>query len=172
MTRNEENNNYDLSQLIIKPLYFGLVVNILIPAAGLLICHYIDSNYGRDNVIGDLANPLFYIFVALALLQAVFALWWRAKRLRRPMVRTEETFEQEMVTGLLCACRPVFVVIAAISAYGYLYFFLTGRFTETVVFIFFSFIVFQLVRPRHGFARKLITRQKRLLEQGTTVDLR
>lgn len=168
----EENNSYDLSQLIIKPLYFGLVVNILIPAAGLLICHYIDSNYGRGNVIGDLANPLFFIFVALALLQAAFSLWWRAKRLRRPMVRTKETFEQEMVTGLLRACRPVFVVIAALSAYGYLYFFLTGRFTETVVFIFFSFIVFQLVRPRHGFARKLVARQKKLLEQGTTVDLR
>ncbi len=170
--RNEENNSYDLSQLIIRPLYFGLVVNILIPAAGLLICHYIDSNYGRDNVIGDMANPLFYIFVALALLQAVFSLWWRAKRLRRPMVRTKETFEQEMVTSLLRACRPVFIVIAAISAYGYLYFFLTGRFTETVVFIFFSFIVFQLVRPRHGFARKLVARQEKLIEQGTTVDLR
>ncbi|MCK4858269.1 MAG: hypothetical protein KAT58_09895 [candidate division Zixibacteria bacterium] len=168
----EENNSYDLSQLIIRPLYFGLVVNILIPAAGLLICHYVDSNYGRGNVIGDLANPLFFIFVALALLQAVFSLWWRTKRLRRPMVRTIETFEQEMVTGLLRACRPVFIVIAALSAYGYLYFFLTGRFTETVVFIFFSFIVFQLVRPRHGFARKLVARQKKLIEQGTTVDLR
>jgi small-conductance mechanosensitive channel len=170
--RDEENNSYNLSRLIIRPLYFGLVVNILIPAAGLLICHYIDSNYGWDNVIGNLANALFFIFIALALLQAVFSLWWRAKRLRRPMVRTKETFEQEMVTGLLRACRPVFIVIAAISVYGYLYFFLTGRFTETVVFIFFSFIVFQLVRPRHGFARKLVARQKGLLEQGMLVGRR
>ncbi len=168
--RDEENSNYDLSQIIIRPLYFGLVVNILIPAAGLLICHYIDSNYEQRNIIGDLANPLFFIFAVLALLQAVFALWWRAKRLRRRMVKTEEEFEQEMAAALLRACRPVFIVIAVISAYGYLYFFLTGRFTETIVFVFFSFIVFQLVRPRHGFARKLIIRQKAFLEKRASAD--
>ena len=140
MIRHEDNSGYDLSQLIVRPLYFGLVVNILIPAAGLLICHYIESNYGRNNVIGDLANTLFYIFAALALLQAVFALWWRTKRLDRPMARTKETFEQEIISGLLGACRPVFIVIATISIYGYLYHFLTGRFTATVVSIFFSFI--------------------------------
>lgn len=161
-----DNNDYDLNQIIVKPLYFGLVSNILIPMALLLVCYYIHNHYGRDNKVGDLANQLFYTFGVLALFQAVFALWWRGQRLRQPMVRRKETFEEDMIGGLLCACRPVFVIIAAISAYGYLYFFLTGRFTETVVFVFFSFVVFQLVRPRHGLARKLITQQRRLVEHG------
>jgi len=166
MRRDEENDNCDPNQLIVKLLYFGLVVNILAPAAGLLVCHYVDSNYGRHNIIGDLANPVFFVFAALALLQAGFALWWRAKRLRRPMISGKERFEQEIITGLLGACRPVFVVIAAISVYGYLYFFLSGRFTETLVFIVFSFIVFQVVRPSRRFTRKLIARQKELLERS------
>lgn len=165
MMREEESDKYDLSRLIVRPLYFGLVVNILLPAGGLLICHYVESNYGRDNIIGNFANSLFYILAAIALLQAAFAVWWRAKRLRHRMVSGEETFEEELTSGLLRVCRPVFVVIAGISVYGYLYYFLTGRFTETLIFVFFSFAVFQLVRPRHGLARKLISRQKRLLQQ-------
>jgi len=165
MTRDMENDRYDLNRILIKPLYFGLVSNILIPMAGLLVCYYIHNNYGRGNTIGDFDNMLFFIFAILALLQAGFALWWRAKRLQPPMVRSMETFENDLATGLLHSIRPVFIVIAAISIYGYLYFFLTGRFTETVAFIFFSFVVFQIVRPRHGFARKVIARQKEILKQ-------
>lgn len=164
--KNENEDRYDLSRMIIQPLYFGLVVNILIPAGVLLACHYIHSNYTRSNAIGDLANPLFYVFVVLALLQAGLALWWRSRRLQRPMIKSETTMESDLTTGLLHVCRPVFVLITAISGYGYIYFFLTGRFTETVVFVFFSFVVFQVIRPRQGFARKFIDRQQRLFEQS------
>jgi len=161
-----DNNDYDLNQIIVRPLYFGLVSNILIPMALLLVCYYLHVHYGRDNKVGELANQLFFIFAALALFHAVFALWWRSKRLRQPMVRRKETFEQDVTSGLLSACRPVFVIIAAISVYGFLYFFLTGRFTEMVVFVFISFVVFQLVRPRYGFARKMIAQQQKLIKQG------
>jgi small-conductance mechanosensitive channel len=160
------NSDYDLNQVIVKPIYFGLVTNILIPMLLFLVCYYIQSHGGRGNAAGDFANALFFLFAALALLQAAFALWWRKRRLQWPMVKGSETFEEDIAGGLLRACRPVFVVIAALTLYGYLYFFLTGRFTETVVFVFFSFIVFQLVRPRHSLARKLIALQRKLVEQG------
>ena len=162
--KNENEDKYDLSRMIIQPLYFGLVVNILIPAGVLLACHYIHNNYGRGNMIGDQANSLFYIFVVLALLQAGLALWWRSRRLQLPIIKSETTTESDLTAGLLHVCRPVFVLITAISGYGFVYFFLTGRFTETVVFVFFSFVVFQIIRPRHGFARKFISRQQQLFK--------
>ncbi len=166
MSSELENNNYDLNQIVVRPLYFGLMSNILIPMALLLVCYYINVHYSRDNIIGDLANSLFYTFVVMALGQAAFALWWRSQKLRQPMVRRKETFEEDIPAGLLRTCRPVFLIIAAISVYGYLYYFLTGRFTEMVVFVFFSFIVFQLVRPRHGLVRKVIAQQRELVQQG------
>jgi small-conductance mechanosensitive channel len=161
-----DNSDYDLNQIVVKPIYFGLVTNILLPMLLFLVCYYIQSHGGRDNVVGDFANALFFIFAALALLQAALALWWRKRRLKWPMVKGSETFQAEICGGLLRACRPVFAVIAAITLYGYLYYFLTGRFTEMVVFVFFSFIVFQLVRPRHSLARKVIAFQRKLVEQG------
>jgi len=62
--------------------------------------------------------------------------------------------------------RPIFVMIAAISVYGYLYFYLTGRFKETVFLVLFSFLVFQVIRPRHAAVKKLVRHQKMLAEKG------
>jgi len=168
--RGAKNDNYDLNQIIVRPLYFGLVANVLIPMAGLFVCYYVNNNYGYDNIVGDLANPLFYIFGVLALLHGALTLWWRTKRLNRPMTTTVETFEKDIAAGFLRLTKPVFIVIAAISIYGYLYFFLTGRFRETAAFVFLSFIVFQLVRPRQALARKVIARQKELLGQKQSLS--
>ena len=131
-----------------------------------LVCYYIEGHGGRDVIVGESANALFYVFAVLALSQAGSAIWWRKRRLQWPMVKSSESFEDDITGGILVACRPVFVVIAAITLYGYLYYFVTGRFTEMVVFVFFSFIIFQIVRPRHGLARRVIEQQKALLEKG------
>jgi hypothetical protein len=161
-----DDDAYDLNRMIVRPIYFGLVVNILMPMALFLVCYYIQTHGGRQNAVGDSAGALFYLFVVLALLQGGFALWWRRKRLALPMIRCADTFEEDVGGRLLWACRPVFVVIAAITLYGFVYFFLTGRFTEMVIFVFFSFIVFQVVRPRHGLVRKVIKQQSALVDQG------
>ncbi|MEW5995581.1 MAG: hypothetical protein AB1744_14455, partial [Candidatus Zixiibacteriota bacterium] len=157
----------DLNRILVRPLYFGLFVNVLIPVAGLFVCYYINNNYGRENVIGNLANQIFVLFAILALVQAGLAVWWYRRRLAQRLVRSQESFEDDLATGLLARVRPVFVVIATISIYGYLYFFLTGRFTETVLFVLVSFIVFQLLRPRHGSVRRIIARQQDLLESSS-----
>ena len=156
----------DMNQIIVKPLYFGLVTNILIPMGLLLVCYYIDNNNGLNNSVGNFANSLFYIFAALSVAHAVFALWWRTKQFGQPLVRTKESFEDDLGAAVLAISRPIFIVIALIAAYGTIYFFITGRFRETVVLIFFSFLVFQLVRPRHGQVKRLIEKQTALVEKG------
>ena len=159
-------DKYDLNRIITKPLYFGLVVNVLVPMGLLFICYYFESQQSGYNRIGEIANPLFYIFCALALTQAGLALWWRSRLMKQPMIRKQETFEHDLIVNLTAYSQQIFVIIAAISLWGVLYFYLTARFKETVVLVLFSFIVFQFVRPRFAFIHKLIARQEELVKQG------
>ncbi len=160
-----QDNEYDLPRILVKPLYFGLFVNIMVPMALLFVCFYLDKNYSMDNHAGSAANSLFYVLAVLSVAQAGLALWKRRRLFQQPMIRRPETFEQDLAAGFLRCSRPVFIIIAVISLYGYLYFFVTGRFTESVILVLFSFLVFQVVRPRTGFVKKLITRQRELIEQ-------
>lgn len=164
--RHELDSEYDLTGMIARPLYFGMLVNIMIPAGLLFLCYYISNRWHPENYVPGFANELFYIFCALALAQAGLALWMRNQRLELPMVRREESFEHDISTELFRRLKPVFVLIAAMSLWGVAYFFLTGRFTESVVFVVLAFVVFQLVRPRFGSVRKLIAFQQDLVKRG------
>ena len=165
MQHNDE-PELDMYKIIVGPLYFGLVTNILIPMALLLVCYYLDNKNGMSNSAGDFANSLFYIFAALSAGHAIFALWWRNRQFSQPLVRSKESFEDDLGAAVLAISRPIFIVITLIAAYGTIYFFITGRFRETVFLIFFSFLVFQLVRPRHGQVSRLIKKQQKLVDQG------
>lgn len=156
----------DLHQFIAKPLYFGLMTNIIIPMALLFVCYYINNNSPRTNMMPGSAEMLMYVFGLLAIAQAGVALWRKNILFNKPLIKSEDTFEADLVTGMMSIVRPIFIIIGAISIYGYLYFYITGRFQETVFFVIFSFLVFQVVRPRIGFARKLIQRQRHLVEKG------
>jgi small-conductance mechanosensitive channel len=162
----DTDNQYDLTDMIVKPLYFGMVFNVIIPAALLFVCHYVNNNYFPENHIPDLSNALFYVFCALALVQAGLALWWRNRLLDKPMVHRQESFEHDVGSALFVRLRPVFLLVAAISLWGYLYFILAGRFEETVALVVFSFVVFQVVRPRLGSVKKLIAYQQKLVNEG------
>ena len=157
---------YDLTAMIARPLYFGMMFNIVVPAALLFGCYYLSNKTYMENHIPGIANELFYIFALLALVQAALALWLRNQRMARPMVKREESFEHDIATELFKRSKPVFLMIAAITLWGYAYFLLTGRFTESVVFVVFSFVVFQVVRPRYGSVRKLIRFQRALVDRG------
>ena len=159
-------NKTNLATMIVRPLYFGLVSNIVIPVALLLVCFYINNNYPVENKIEESANIFFYVFAVLALAEAGFALWWRNLLYHKPMIRRAESFEADFMQALLARSKPVFLLIASISVFGYLYFFLTGRFAEAVLFVVFSFLVFQVVRPRYGMVKKLLAHQQSLVDNG------
>lgn len=165
-----ENDEYNLNRIIVKPLYFGLTTNVLVPMALLLICYYYENNCNINNSIGNFANSLFYIIGFLSISQSGLAMWWRGKLFSQPMIKRKEDFEQDFIISLMKKIKPVFLLIAVISLYGFIYFFLTGRFKEAVFFVVFSFLVFQIVRPRYGFIRKLIDSQKKLVERGTFLN--
>jgi len=161
-----DDDDYDLNRIIVRPLYFGLLSNIIVPVAGLFVCFYINNKGPRWNMLGDSADLVFYLFLAMAAAETAFAIWWRAKLFKSPMIRTRETFEKDFSDEYLHRSRPLFILIASISIYGYIYFYLTGQFNAAAWFVVGSFLVFQLVRPRHGLVRKLIDHQKELVEKG------
>ena len=166
ITDNDIDNRYDLVKMIVRPLYFGMLANIIAPAGLLFVCYHVSNKYSPEDRVPEISNALFYVFCALALAQAGLALWWRHKKFEGPLVKRAESIEFDIATAVYERSRPIFVVIAAISVWGYVYFALTGRFTESVVFVIFSFAVFQVVRPRYGWVRSLIARQEKLVKEG------
>ena len=138
----------------------------VIPMGGLALCYYLNNNHAVSNSIGSFANTLFYIFALLAVGEGGFLLWYRPQLFAKPMIRRRETFEEDFAEQFDKRSRMLFAMIASISIYGYIYYALTGRFVEAVLFVILSFITFQLVRPRHSIARKWITKQKELAAGG------
>ena len=159
-------SEYDLTHIIVRPLYFGLFSNVLVPMGLLMVIYYL-NNRGWHPLVGDeTANLLFYVFAAVALVHVGLVIAWRRKLYATPMITRQERFELDFTSEYLRRTRPLFIVIAAVSLYGFIYFFITGRFNESLLFVIFSFLVFQLVRPRYGLVQKLIDKQQALVDKG------
>jgi hypothetical protein len=159
-------SQYDLTRIQARPLYFGLLVNVIIPVGLLFGCYYISNNQILPNKLGDSANAAFYTIIVIAAAQSIGALWCLRKSFTQPMVKEGEPFEESLIDGLKQRTRPVFLLIASVSLWGYAYILLTGRFNEGAFIVLLSFLVFQLVRPRLGSIKKLIDHQRQLVDAG------
>jgi hypothetical protein len=166
MSTEKSERDYDLPSMVIMPLYFGLVANILVPMALLLICYYLEMHNPPSNMLGFNATAVFYLFAVLAVAQGAFALWFRARQFARPMVSQIDRVEEDVKKHLLTRSRPVFMLVGAISLWGVVYYLLSGRFNEGVLFVIFSFVVFQFIRPRYGTVQKLLERQVEMAKRG------
>jgi small-conductance mechanosensitive channel len=165
VNENDPNIDIDVTPFVAKPLYFAMAVNMVIPMILLFACFYINEHFPFGNRVGEFANILFYILCGLTLVDAGLAIWWRSRLLSEKLVSRKETFEADLLAALVQKTRPIFLVVSAISFYGVLYFFLTARFVEALFFVVFSFLVFQVVRPREGIMRKIIASQRQHLEE-------
>ena len=166
MKKDFSGETIELYRIIAKPLYLGMMLNVIIPMGLLLVCYYFEQRYHPANKLGNFANTLFFIFLYFGAAQGAFAFWWRQQLMLMPMVQKKETFQQDLILGLTRISRPVFMLVSAISLYGVVYFVLTGRFEETMFIVVLSFIVFQIVRPRYGLVSKLIDSQYAMAEKG------
>ncbi len=165
---NIQNNNdyFEINTIVAKTLYLGMFTNVLIPMGLLMLCYYISQNYVVNNQVGEMGNVLFFVFAFLAVAQGGFSYWKKTTVIQKKMNLSENNFQSDLAKEVLRLFRPIFISIASISLYGYLYFFLSGRFRETAFFVLFSFLVFQFVRPRQGAIEKIITHQKMLMRQN------
>ena len=166
MTDLPTNDDLNVTHILIKPLYFGMLVNVTIPLLLLLLLYVLNKSAGTVSHFGEGDQTLFYLFIGVAALQSGLIIWWREKLFKSPMISRPELFEADFGREYLKRCRPLFLAIASLSFYGVIFYFITHRFTEAVVFVLLSYVVFQLVRPRHGLVYKLIDRQRELVKKG------
>ncbi|HOP06481.1 MAG TPA: hypothetical protein PLF13_04235 [candidate division Zixibacteria bacterium] len=161
-------DKYDLARIIVRPLYFGMFANILIPGVLAFLCYWLNQNSPRPNNLGDSANTVFYLIGLISIVQALVAIWMRQRLLGRPLVHSEKTFEDDLTANLKRGLIPIMIIIALIAFYGGVYYFLTGRFEASLIIMLFSFVAFQVIRPRLRSARTLVERQEKMLARGQT----
>ena len=162
-----EESKIDLNRLLIRPLYFGLLLNILIPVVLLAITYFLEK---KDVMSGtfdpDTYSVLFWIFCVLAIVDGVLTFVIRQKLFFAPMVMTKETFEDDLMQGFFKNSIVCYAMAMAIAVYGFVLFFLGGSFETMVLFVLISMIAYQFIRPRFGFAEKVIAAQKKFVEEG------
>ncbi len=166
MDRQTDFEKYDINHIVIKPLYLGLVMNIIVPAALIYVCYYLDTNQNWISKIGSFSTPLFYIIVALSLIQSGIAFYLRNQLLKKPLIKSEATFSEDLIKALMKTSRPAFALILFIAVYGFFFYLLSAEFEAALLLVVFSFIAFQFIRPRLRFAKKLIETQEDFVAQG------
>ncbi|UCC44173.1 MAG: hypothetical protein JSU65_13840 [Candidatus Zixiibacteriota bacterium] len=166
MSHKHYEGDIDLAIVIARPLYFALTTNVLVPFLLWAVCYWLNLNHEPANLVHSWQNVFFAIVASLALIQTALIFRWRNNAFKKPMIRSKESLEEDFSDNLLERSKPIFLAIAAMSLYGVMFFLITGELKETTVLVFYSFVVFQVVRPRYAFVRKLLRYQRNLVDSG------
>jgi hypothetical protein len=159
--------NVDLSRVLAKPLYLGLLINIFFPAIILGIAYYLGKGEPLEpKMPTEQLNIIFWALMAVAISDGAIAYFLKRKRFFVPMIRYKATFESDFSQGVFRASILGFAITAAIPIYGVVFYFLGGSFEHLFLFIIISFIVFQLIRPRFGFLEKVLAAQEKFVAEG------
>jgi small-conductance mechanosensitive channel len=159
-------SDINITHIIVKPLYFGMVCNVIIPLAALFGIYFYNNKYGGTNHVANSEPFIFYLLIGITIIETLGVVWWRDRLFKTPMIKRAETFEADFAAEYLRRCKPIFLVIASLSLYGVVFYFLTGQFERSVIFVIISYVVFQIVRPRHGLVSKLLAHQRELVKKG------
>ncbi len=167
--RNEE---VDLGRLMMRPLYFGMGTNVFLPMGVLLICFFAaQAGDGGGNIGGFIdsrppANPIWYLFGAAAVIQAIAAIVMRNRALREPMTVRKETFVRDLMAGVNRAYRRSFMINALTTLWIGAYYLISGDLRFTMVLALIVFVAFQILRPRWRGIENVVDRQEELVESG------
>jgi hypothetical protein len=160
-------DDIDINHLLVKPIYIGLLINIFLPVVILLIAYYLDkSGMKQVSPEGESIGLLFWILVAVSVVDGVAAIYVKYKMFFSPMITSEHSFEEDLASRTFLISIICFALIAAISIYGLVFYILGGSFDHLLFFVFISFIAFQLIRPRARFLQKVISAQEVHVKQG------
>lgn len=156
---------YNITGMMAKPLYMGMALNVLLPAALTFVCYWLDNGQKYTNAPfgGDSVNTIFIISGVLTLILAAIALIKKQQLLNKKLVTSENLINDQLTEALTKEMRPIFLMISLIALVGVGSYFMTAEFKPTLFFVMISFVVFQFVRPRTGFIKKLIEKQLDML---------
>jgi len=157
----------DINKLLIKPIFYGLFINILMPVILLGIVYYLDSSgFDGGDATSSEYNIFFWALCVISIIEGMLAFFFRQRLFFAPMIVSKETFEKDLHDRFLTNCIICFAFTSAIAVYGVVLFFMGGPFETTVLFVLISMIAYQLVRPRVGFTEKVVAAQEKHVEEG------
>jgi hypothetical protein len=157
----------DINHILVKPVYFGLLMNIFVPVLILGIAYYLENSGGAQGTIQKSElNIFFWALAAVSLGDGVIAIYFKHKNFMAPMIRSKETFEEDLAWGVFTRSIICYSMTTAIAVYGLVFYFFGGSFMHLFFFVFLSFIAFQLIRPRYGFIEKVLAAQEKHVEEG------
>ena len=157
----------DINHILIKPVYFGLLMNIFVPVVILGVAYYLDKSGGAQGTIQKSElNILFWMLAAVSLADGAMAIYFRHKKFMAPMIRSKETFEEDITRGVFTQSIICYSMTTAIAVYGLVFYLMGGSFMHLFFFVFLSFIAFQLIRPRYGFIEKVLAAQEKHVDEG------
>lgn len=164
--------NIDLSAVLLKPLYIGLLINVFVPVVIIGIAYYIEEN-GRlsSSMPPDTLELIFWFLTAVAVVDGAVVIFLKQKLFLAPMIKSKETFAEDLMQGFFAKSIVCYGLIAAIAIYGLVLYLLGGTFNQLMFLVFISFIAFQLIRPREKFAEKVLAAQEQLVEQGQFLSI-
>lgn len=165
--------NVDLNAVLMRPLYFGLFMNILTPAIFLGVAYYLDKSSGRDMPLQETdLNLVFWVLTAVAIADGLAAYFLKRRLFFAPMIRAKESFSDDFAAGVFRNSLICYSLVTAIAVYGLAFYFLGGEFVHLFFFVFLSFSAFQLIRPRLGFLEKVLEAQEKHVEEGRLLRLK
>lgn len=159
--------NIDLSAVLIKPLYLGLVINIFFPVVITGFAYYIEESGGVSSTMpAETVELIFWFLIAVAVVDGAVVIFLKQKLFMAPMIKSKESFAEDFKQGFFSKSIICYSLIATIAVYGLVLYFLGGTFNQLMFLVFISFLAFQLIRPREKFAEKVLAAQEQLVEQG------
>jgi len=164
-------NKYDvdINDILVKPIYIGLFMNVFVPVVLLAIGYYIEQSGGMSSLRGEPAENVslfFWVFLALSVIDGGVAIFLKQWKFYQPMIESKGTFIEDFKKGVFTNSVICYAITTAIAVYGLVVYLLGGTFNQFVLFVFLSFIAFQLIRPRHGFLKKVLEAQENHVESG------
>ncbi len=157
----------DVNDILVKPVYIGLLMNIFIPVAMLGLAYFLDKSRAMEPLdSGKNLNFFFWALAVVSVADGVAAIYFRQKRFFSPMIRSKETFKEDLSQGVFSGSIFCYAFTTAISIYGLVMYLMGGTFMNFMFFVFLSFIAFQLIRPRYGFMEKVIAAQEKFVAEG------
>jgi hypothetical protein len=157
----------DLNKLLIKPLYLGLMMNIFIPVLILGIAYYIDVSGGRSSTVPDeTLNIIFWALAIVSVLDGIAAIIVKQRLFFQPMIRSKETFEDDLTSRVTTVSIICYSMTTSVAVYGFVLYLFSGKFDHFLLFVFISFIAFQLIRPRYKFMERVVQAQEKHVGEG------
>ncbi len=157
-------HNIEPASALVKPMYFGLAINVFLPASLILLAYYFEDHGFSGQLPDSQRNLFFIIFAIVAASDATLAFFLRGRFFEKPVARSVETFAADFTSAVMQVSLIVSAITASIAIVGLVFYLIGGGLEAMMLFCVVSVLAYQLTRPRIGYVEKALERQEKFAE--------